>query len=36
MSKVKLFIIAGEASGDVLGGKLIAQIKEQIKQKAEK
>lgn len=32
MSKVKLFIIAGEASGDVLGGKLIAQIKEQIKQ----
>lgn len=28
--KLKIFLIAGEPSGDVLGGKLIAAIKEQI------
>lgn len=30
MNKIKIFVIAGEASGDVLGGKLIAKIKEEI------
>jgi lipid-A-disaccharide synthase len=32
----KFFIIAGEASGDLLGAKLIAEIKQQFKQKNEK
>lgn len=31
MEKIKIFLIAGEPSGDVLGGKLIAKIKEEIK-----
>ncbi len=31
MANIKVFIIAGEASGDVLGGKLIAKIKEEVK-----
>ncbi len=31
----KFFIIAGEPSGDLLGGKLIAQLKQQFKQKNE-
>jgi lipid-A-disaccharide synthase len=29
MKKIKIFIIAGEPSGDVLGGKLMAEIKQQ-------
>jgi lipid-A-disaccharide synthase len=29
MEKIKIFIIAGEPSGDVLGGKLMAEIKQQ-------
>lgn len=33
-SKKKFFIIAGEASGDVLGGKLIAEIKSQFQDKS--
>jgi len=32
----KFFIIAGEASGDLLGAKLIAEIKNQFKHKGEK
>lgn len=31
MSKITIFLIAGEASGDVLGGKLIAKLKEKTK-----
>lgn len=31
MDKIVIFLIAGEPSGDVLGGKLIAALKEEIK-----
>ncbi len=30
-NSIRLFIIAGEASGDVLGGKLLQNIKNEIK-----
>lgn len=35
MEKLKIFIIAGEPSGDILGAKLMAEIKNQLGKKAE-